>query len=260
MPAPAEFFDLDGYRHRELFEDLSFVWEALPRIKPYINDKIRPNLGFHGAISRTRVLYRDELIDDGFTIDAGSPAKGENTVFYGDEALVGASVLYEGSYIFDENIEIKEGSVVEPGALIKGPTILGKNTEVRQGAYIRGNCVTGDNCIIGHATEMKSTLMFDRVTAGHFAYMGDSILGHDVNLGAGTKLANLNITGTKIMLRIDGQKYKTGLKKFGAVLGDGVETGCNSVTSPGTLMGKGSILVPNKTAPPGLHPRRSIIR
>ncbi len=107
---------------------------------------------------------------------------------------------------------------------------------------------------------MKNSVMIGRVTAGHFAYIGDSILGWDVNLGAGTKLANLNITGTKINLRIDKKLFKTGLRKFGAILGDRVETGCNSVTSPGTLLGKRSIVVPNATVPPGYHPAKTIIR
>jgi NDP-sugar pyrophosphorylase family protein len=98
------------------------------------------------------------------------------------------------------------------------------------------------------------------VTAGHFAYIGDSILGSDVNLGAGTKLANLSIIRSQVNLRIDGVVHKTGLKKFGAIIGDNCETGCNSVTSPGTLLGKNSILVPNTTAPKGYHPNKSIIR
>ena len=99
---------------------------------------------------------------------------------------------------------------------------------MRQGAYIRGNVLIGEHCVVGHATEIKSSVLLGDSKAGHFAYIGDSILGR-VNLGAGTKLANLKITGSPIVITVAGKEYHTGLKKFGAILGDGVETGCNSV-------------------------------
>ena len=143
--------------------------------------------------------------------------------------------------------------------MIKGPTIIGNNTEIRQGAYIRGDCLIGDRCVVGHTTEVKTSIMLNDAKAGHFAYVGDSILGNHVNLGAGTKLANLKIIDVEMKLRIEGEVYKTGLRKLGAILGDHVETGCNSVTSPGTLLGNGSLVYPCVNVPGAYYPKRSII-
>jgi NDP-sugar pyrophosphorylase family protein len=161
--------------------------------------------------------------------------------------------------LFDSYISIGKGSVVEPGALIKGPTIIGNQTEVRQGAYLRGNSLIGDRCVVGHTTEVKHSIMLDDAKAGHFAYIGDSILGNHVNLGAGTKLANLKIVNVKMKLRVEGKIYETGLRKLGAIIGDYTETGCNSVTSPGTLLGKASLVYPCVNVPGGFYPERSVI-
>lgn len=140
--------------------------------------------------------------------------------------------------IKSELISIGEGSVVEPGAYIQGPCVIGKNCVVRHGAYIRGNFIAGDNCVIGHDSEVKNSIFLNGTHAAHFAYVGDSILGNRVNLGAGTKCANLRLNGETIFIHHDGKKIATGLRKFGAILGDGTQIGCNAVTNPGTLMGK----------------------
>ena len=143
------------------------------------------------------------------------------------------------------DVEVCEGAVVEAGAYVKGPAIIGPGTEVRHGAYIRGNVLTGRDCVVGHTTECKNALFLDEAKAGHFAYVGDSILGKDVNLGAGTKLANLKVvTGGVSVMGPDGRAITTGLRKLGAILGDGVEIGCNAVTSPGTVVGKGCLIYP----------------
>ncbi|MGM0441456.1 MAG: glucose-1-phosphate thymidylyltransferase [Elusimicrobiota bacterium] len=155
--------------------------------------------------------------------------------------------IQAGSYIQGDNIQLGPYVTVEPGAYIKGPAIIGEKTQIRQGAYVRGNVITGKSCVIGHATEIKNSVMLQESKAGHFAYIGDSILGA-VNLGAGTKLANLKITGSNIKVNVDGKSYDTGLRKFGAILGDNVQTGCNSVTSPGTILSKNVMLYPNTTA------------
>ena len=160
----------------------------------------------------------------------------------------------------DDDIELGPGVVVEPGALIKGPTMIGERTEVRQGAYVRGSCLIGRRCVVGHATEMKNSVMLDQAKAGHFAYLGDSILGRQTNLGAGTKLANLKIMPWPIKFALDGQVYRVDRRKFGAILGDRVETGCNSVTSPGTIMGAECLVAPNMTVPSGYHPPRTFVR
>jgi len=143
-----------------------------------------------------------------------------------------------------ELISIGKGSVVEAGAYIRGPCIIGKNCQVRSGAYIRGYLIAGDNCVIGHSTEVKNSIFLDGAKAGHFAYIGDSILGNRVNLGAGTKCANLRLDRNSIKIFYETKRIDTGLKKMGAILGDGAQTGCNSVTNPGTLMEKESCCLP----------------
>ena len=138
-----------------------------------------------------------------------------------------------------ELITIGPGSIVEAGAYIQGPCIIGAHCTVRHGAYIRGNFIAGNRCVIGHDTEVKNSIFLDGVQAAHFAYVGDSILGNDVNLGAGTKCANLKLDHESIVIHYQNQRLHTGLKKLGAILGDRTQIGCNSVTNPGTLMGPG---------------------
>ena len=165
----------------------------------------------------------------------------------------------DGAYLVGNRIWVLKGAVVEPGAYVKGPVIIGEDTEVRHGAYIRGNVITGKNCVIGHTTEVKNSIFLNGAKAGHFAYIGDSILGNKVNLGAGTKLANLKIYSGPIKLRYQGSIVETGLRKLGAILGDGAELGCNSVTNPGTFLGKRSIVYPC-TAVKGCHADKSMIK
>ena len=136
-----------------------------------------------------------------------------------------------------ELIFVGAGSIVEPGAYIQGPCWIGKNCTIRHGAYIRGNVITGEGCVIGHDSEVKASIFLNKAHAAHFAYVGDSILGHEVNLGAGTKCANLKLNHQPISIRKNNQRIDTGLRKLGAIIGDGCQLGCNSVTNPGTLMG-----------------------
>jgi NDP-sugar pyrophosphorylase family protein len=153
--------------------------------------------------------------------------------------------VMEGAWIDPVNaVFIGTGTVVEPGAMVKGPTIIGRDCEVRQGAYIRGNVIVGDHCVVGHATEMKGAVMLNHAEAGHFAYIGDTIVGNHVNFGAGTKCANLKMLPGNVAVKTPEGKIDTGLRKFGAILGDGVELGCNSVTSPGTILGKRCVVYP----------------
>lgn len=138
-----------------------------------------------------------------------------------------------------ELISIGKGTKIEPGAFIRGPCIIGKDCVVRHGAYIRGDFITGDKCIIGHATEVKSSIFLNEVHAAHFAYVGDSILGNRVNLGAGTKCANLKLDNSPVAIHLEGKpKIATGMRKLGAIIGDDSQLGCNSVTNPGTLLGQ----------------------
>jgi len=253
------FFDTDSELFRELFAETLYVWDGLANIGQFLENNLQPNSAAvrkgSAQISRDTILYRGEILVDDFRIDSsGKKIK----VYMNDEILEGATVIYAGSYLMDDHIFLGSGVVVEPSALIRGPSFIGDNTEVRHGAYIRGQVITGEDCVVGHATEIKSSVMLGGSKAGHFAYIGDSILGR-VNLGAGTKLANLKMSGTPVNLHVDGRLYQTGLRKFGAILADGVETGCNSVTSPGTLLGKNVMLYPNGAAR-GFYPADTIIR
>jgi len=137
-----------------------------------------------------------------------------------------------------ETISIGKGTVMEPGVYIKGPCIIGENCSIRHGAYIRGNVIVGDRCVIGHDTEIKNTVLLNDAHAAHFAYLGDCILGNNVNLGAGTKCANLRLDMGQISIRVESVKLMTGLKKFGAIVGDNTHLGCNSVSNPGSLIGQ----------------------
>ncbi len=137
-----------------------------------------------------------------------------------------------------ELISIGEGTVIEPGAYIQGPCIIGRHCQIRHGAYIRGNVLIGDRCVVGHTTELKHSILLNHARAAHFAFVGDSVLGQDVNLGAGVKCANLRLDGTPVFIRYHQQSISTGLRKCGAIIGDGCQIGCNVVMNPGTLFGK----------------------
>lgn len=158
-----------------------------------------------------------------------------------------------------ESISIGKGTIVESGAYIIGPCIIGEYCQIRQGAYIRENVLVGNHCVVGHTTEVKNSIFLDGAQAGHFAYIGDSVLGNGVNLGAGTKLANVCFDKKSITIFWKGEKIDTGLRKFGAIIGDEAQTGCNAVTNPGTIMGKKSFLFPC-TSVKGVIPENHFIK
>ena len=265
MIHPHDFFPSGDLAPLEdLFELNRPVWEALARLKGTLREIISPNLGRVPTgvpLPETLVLYEGEVIPGReVEITFGDATREGLEVSYRGRVLHGASVLCAGAVFMDREVELGRGVLVEPGALIRGPSIIGDCTEVRQGAYVRGHCFVGRGCVVGHTTEIKGSIMLDGAKAGHFAYLGDSILGRRVNLGAGTKLANLKLTRGTVRVRVGGELVDTGLRKMGAVLGDGVQTGCNSVTNPGTLLGPESLVLPGVTAGPGLLPPRSIVR
>jgi UDP-N-acetylglucosamine diphosphorylase / glucose-1-phosphate thymidylyltransferase / UDP-N-acetylgalactosamine diphosphorylase / glucosamine-1-phosphate N-acetyltransferase / galactosamine-1-phosphate N-acetyltransferase len=152
---------------------------------------------------------------------------------------------YPGVY-FENPSQIHLGKDVriEPGAYIRGPCWIGEGSVIRHGAYIRGDVVTGTHCVIGHGTEIKHSILFDKAHAPHFNYVGDSILGNSVNLGAGVKCANFRLDQNPIYVRIGKEKIYTGLKKLGVIVGDRGQLGCNCVTNPGTLLGPGVLCPP----------------
>jgi NDP-sugar pyrophosphorylase family protein len=146
--------------------------------------------------------------------------------------------------VYPELIAIGLGTVIEPGAYIEGPCIIGKNCVIRHGAYIRGDVITGDSCVIGHDTEVKHSIFFNFTSAAHFNYVGDSILGNRVNLGAGVKCANLRLDHQPIHVLIHNERINTRLHKLGAIVGDGAQVGCNCVVNPGTILGRHSFCFP----------------
>jgi NDP-sugar pyrophosphorylase family protein len=208
-----DFFSLEGFEHRKLFEGTEYAWEALERLEEYLAGL---KLGkIEVEIPEGVILVNRELISIG------------------------------------------KGAVVEPGAYIQGPCVIGEGAQVRFGAYIRGFVVAGRCAVIGHATEVKHSIFLNEATAGHFNYVGDSILGNRVNLGAGVKCANLRLNHKPISIIHEGKVIQTKLKKLGAIIGDDAQLGCNAVTNPGTLIGPksfcypclnvGGILPPNTT-------------
>lgn len=214
------FFNTGNPIYKSIFNGTDYVWEGLENIASHLDNYLQPNIQ---EIKRSGTVVKEAV------------------------TLTNGARIQAGAYIEGDNIQLKSKVTVEAGALIKGPAIIGPGTQIRQGAYIRGNVITGRSCVIGHTTEIKNSVMLGESKAGHFAYIGDSILGK-VNLGAGTKLANLKITGSPVKVTVDGKNYNTGLRKFGAILGDNTQTGCNSVTSPGTIFSKNVMLYPNTTA------------
>ncbi len=259
------FFKLEGFEHRQLF-GADYVWEALKHLKEYMNDYDYPpftgeGLTFGVPLPAAMVYIRGEIIPAATCkIKLGDPAKGQFAIYKNDQCLPKAALIMAGVVLGGPRIALGSGVILESGATIKEPAVIGDCSEIRQGAYIRGYCLAGRRTVIGHTTEVKHTIFMDDAKAGHFAYLGDSILGNRVNLGAGTKMANLRFTGGEVPIRTPDGTISSGLRKLGAVLGDDVQTGCNSVTNPGTLIGKGSVLMPNTTSPSGYHPPNSLIR
>jgi NDP-sugar pyrophosphorylase family protein len=198
MFKPADLFDLSQTEHAALFDGCNYAWEALKKIKAYIEANVKPAL-----LNRC-----------------------EGVAFIGERVFVG------------------EGTVIEDGVMIKGPAIIGRNCQIRHNAYLREHVIVGDDCIVGNSTELKNALLFNHAVAPHFNYVGDSILGHQVHLGAGVILSNVKSFPGNITVELDGQPFDTGLRKFGALLGDGAEIGCHAVLNPGSIVGRCAMIYP----------------
>ena len=230
MLSPESFFDLKEYAHKDVFKGCTYAWQAIGKIGQYI---MAYNLDFEGV-----------------------------------ESILGT--ILDGAFIDDSDaIFIGKNTVVEPGAFIQGPCIIGDNCQVRSGAYIRGNVITGDNCIIGHTSELKNAILLNHAQCPHFNYVGDSIVGAYVNLGCGTILSNVPIISFKdkqtgkrpsIKIQINNEIYDTGLSKFGAVIGDNTETGCNSVLNPGSIVGKNCLIYPATSLKKGYYKPGMVIK
>ena len=139
---------------------------------------------------------------------------------------------------------VHETATVAPTAHLGAPCIIGPETEVRHCAFVRGNALVGAGCVVGNSVELKNVILFDGVQVPHFNYVGDSILGHLSHMGAGSVTSNVKSDKTPVTVKDGGERIETGLKKFGAMLGDRVEVGCNSVLNPGTVVGRDSNIYP----------------
>lgn len=170
------------------------------------------------------------------------------------------SELPAGVHVLTGQISIAEGCTVEPGAVLRGPLVVGPGCEIRTGAYLRGGVVLGERCVVGAHSEVKRAILLDRAHAPHQNYVGDSILGAAVNLGAGTILSNVKNIGHEVTFYHDQEVVHTGLRKFGAILGDGCRTGCNTVLNPGCLLGAGCVTYPGVTLRSGYYPANMVIK
>ena len=158
-----------------------------------------------------------------------------------------------------ENIWIAKTAKVFPTAYIKGPVIIGENAEIRHCAFIRGNAIIGNNAVVGNSTELKNVILFNNVQVPHYNYVGDSILGYKAHMGAGAITSNVKSDKKLVIVKNGTEIIETGLKKFGAMIGDNVEVGCNSVLNPGTVIGRSSNIYPLSSVR-GVVPENSIYK
>ena len=199
MFKPSDLFDLSQTEHAALFEGCEHAWDALKKLKAYIDARTKS------------VKYANK----------------NPRVTIGEHVIIG------------------EGTTIEDGAMIKGPAIIGRNCEIRHNAYIREHVIIGDHSVVGNSCEFKHSLLFNHATVPHFSYVGDSIFGYKAHLGAGVKISNVKLMPGNVMLDINAAPFDTGLRKFGALLGDHTDIGCNTVLNPGSIIGRGSVIYPN---------------
>ncbi len=181
------------------------------------------------------------------------------------EALKGIKefILQLGSTLGDDYVQVSpqvwvhKTAAVAPTAFLGAPCIIGAGTEVRHCAFVRGSALVGENCVVGNSVELKNVIIFDNVQVPHYNYVGDSILGYRSHMGAGSLTSNVKSDKTLVVVKNGGEQIPTGLKKFGAMLGDFVEVGCNSVLNPGTVIGRHTNIYPTSCVR-GVVPANSI--
>ena len=172
---------------------------------------------------------------------------------------LGATLSEEEYEKRGEDIWIAKSATVAPTAYIHGPAIIGKEAEVRHCAFIRGNAIVGEGAVVGNSTELKNVVLFNKVQVPHYNYVGDSILGYKSHMGAGSITSNVKSDKTNVVIKYEGDKIETGLKKMGAILGNYVEVGCNSVLNPGTIIGSNTNIYPLSSVR-GYVPKGSIYK
>lgn len=174
-------------------------------------------------------------------------------------AAIEASLHPDVSVVGDR-VAIGRGTRISPGVVIEGPVWIGAEVLIRPGAYVRGGCWLGDGCVVGANTELKRAVLLPAAKVPHLSYVGDSIVGSNANLGAGTVLSNFRHDGAEIEIPVASGRIRTGRRKLGAVLGDGVKTGCNCVLSPGVIVGRQTQIYAGVVLRPGVYPGNSIIK
>ena len=190
-----EHYTLDQTIAKDIFKDVTYPWEVLPKISSFI-------------VELGNTLNSDEYEKRG------------------------------------ENVWIANSAKVAPTAYINGPAIIGKDAEVRHCAFIRGNAIVGEGAVVGNSTELKNVILFNKVQVPHYNYVGDSILGYKSHMGAGSITSNVKSDKKLVVVKTPEGNIETGMKKFGAMLGDAVEVGCGSVLNPGTVVGSHSNIYP----------------
>ena len=155
------------------------------------------------------------------------------------------------------DVWVHKTAKIAPTAYLGSPCIIGANTEVRHCAFVRGSALVGENCVVGNSVELKNVILFDGVQVPHYNYVGDSILGYKAHMGAGSLTSNVKSDKTLVVVKSSEERFETGLKKFGAMVGDFVEVGCNSVLNPGTVVGRNSNIYPTSCVR-GVVPANSI--
>lgn len=203
-------YNLDETMAKPLLENLTYPWQALPKISEFIKDL-------------------------GSKLD---------------------TKIYE---LKGEDIWIAKSAKIMPSAYIKGPAIIGENAEIRHCAFIRGNAIVGNNAVVGNSTELKNVILFNNVQVPHYNYVGDAILGYKAHMGAGSITSNVKSDKKLVIVKNGTQTIETGLKKFGAMIGDNVEVGCGSVLNPGTVIGKNTNIYPLSSVR-GVVPANSIYK
>ena len=192
-------------------------------------------------------------VDDLFDLEQTIARKIFEGVTYPWEALpkikdyileLGASLCEEEYDKVGEDVWVAKSAKVATTAAINGPAIIGSNTEVRHCAFIRGNAIVGEGCVVGNSTELKNVILFNQVQVAHYNYVGDSILGYKAHMGAGAITSNVKSDQSLVVVKTATEKVETGLKKFGAMIGDEVEIGCNAVLNPGCVIGRNSNIYP----------------
>ena len=211
---------------------------------------------------------KDVIIKELYTLDESIAKDIFDSATYPWEILpkIGEFILKLGASLPEdkyekrgENIWIAKSAKVYPTACINGPAIIDEEAEIRHCAFIRGNAIVGKGAVVGNSTELKNVILFNKVQVPHYNYVGDSILGYKAHMGAGSITSNVKSDKTLVVVKAEEERCETGLKKFGAMLGDNVEVGCNSVLNPGTVIGRGTNIYPGSMVR-GVIPPHSIYK